>query len=290
MEDNPKEHEREGFLRTLRKKFSRKTKDETDASGEKTELDAFLEESNKKGVIDADETDMIENIIHFSEKEAQNVMVHKKNVSAVDGDMTIADVFEHIMKDGFSRYPVYIGGKDDVVGIFHIRDFLRAYADTDEREISLKDTKYDVVKNIEKVPKTQKISKLFRDMQKNKVQMVAVKGEYGQFKGIVTMEDILEEIFGNIWDEHDEADVGIIEHPGGVYDIEGTALLDDIEDVLGISFEADDLTTLNGFITAKLGEVPDEEDEGFSFVYGGYSFTVSEVDNRVVKKVHVKKF
>ena len=290
MEDNPKEQEREGFLSTLRKKFSRKTSDEENISPDQTALDTFVQENNKKGIINDDETDMIENIIHFSEKEARDVMVHISNVSVIDGDMTIAGVFERIMEDGFSRYPVYIGEKDNVVGMFHIRDFLRAYADEDERNVSLKDTKYDVVNNIEKVPKTQKISKLFRDMQRDKTQMVAVKGEYGQFKGIVTMEDILEEIFGNIWDEHDIADVGIDKLVEGIYDIEGTALLEDVEKELGIEFDVDDVNTLNGFITSKLGEVPDVEDEGFSFVYGGYSFTVDEVDGRVVKKVRVKKF
>ena len=290
MDDNPKEQEREGFLSTLRKKFSRRTPDEVKAIQDQTELDTFVHENNKKGVINDDETDMIENIIHFSEKEAQDVMVHKSNVSAVDGEETIAQVFNRIMEDGFSRYPVYMGEKDNLVGMFHIRDFLKAYADVSERDVSLKETKYDVVKDIDTVPKTQKISKLFRSMQKYKKHMVAVKGEYGQFKGIVTMEDILEEIFGNIWDEHDIADTGIEEISEGIYDIEGSALLADVEKELEISFDVDDVTTLNGFMTFKLGEVPEGEDEGFAFVYGGYSFTVEEVENRVVKMVRVKKF
>ena len=290
MDDNPKEQEREGFLSTLRKKFSRRTPDEVKAIQDQTELDTFVHENNKKGVINDDETDMIENIIHFSEKEAQDVMVHKSNISAVDGEETIAQVFNRIMEDGFSRYPVYMGEKDNLVGMFHIRDFLKAYADVSERDVSLKETKYDVVKDIDTVPKTQKISKLFRSMQKYKKHMVAVKGEYGQFKGIVTMEDILEEIFGNIWDEHDIADTGIEEISEGIYDIEVSALLADVEKELEISFDVDDITTLNGFMTFKLGEVPEGEDEGFAFVYGGYSFTVEEVENRVVKMVRVKKF
>ena len=97
-------------------------------------------------------------------------------------------------------------------------------------------------------------------------------------------------IFGNIWDEHDIADTGIEEISEGIYDIEGSALLADVEKELEISFDVDDITTLNGFMTFKLGEVPEGEDEGFAFVYGGYSFTVEEVENRVVKMVRVKKF
>lgn len=293
MDDNPKEQKREGFLEAFRRKFSRLQINRKDEAEDESELEELIKENRINGIINYDEMDMIENIIRFSEKEAQDVMVHKKDISAVDGEMTIAAVFDRIMEDGFSRYPVYIGDRENIVGMFHIRDFLRAYADVSERNAGLKDTKYQVVKDLDDVPKTKKINRLLKEMQITKKHMVAVKGEYGQIKGIVTMEDILEEIFGNIWDEHDKADTGIKESDEGddIYNIQGDALLDDVERVLRISFDVDDIDTMNGYITSvKLGRIPEKDDEGFAFAYSGYSFTVTEVGDNVVKRVRVKKF
>lgn len=304
MDDNPKEQKREGFLAAFRKKFSRLEKNRNpEEDKEEADLEALIEENRINGIINYDEMDMIENIIRFSDKEAQDVMIHKKDISSVDGEMTIAAVFDRIMEDGFSRYPVYLGERDNIVGMFHIRDFLRAYADVGERNVSLKETGYNVVQDMESVPKTKKINRLFKEMQMTKKHMVAVKGEYGQIKGIVTMEDILEEIFGNIWDEHDVPDTGIgaveetvtYDENGNKeineYVIQGDALLTDVERTLGISFDVDDIDTINGYITAeRLGRIPEESDTTFEFNYAGYNFAVEKVGDNVIKEVRVKKF
>ena len=299
MDDNPKEQKREGFLAAFRKKFSRLEKNRNpEEDKEEADLEALIEENRINGIINYDEMDMIENIIRFSDKEAQDVMIHKKDISSVDGEMTIAAVFDRIMEDGFSRYPVYLGERDNIVGMFHIRDFLRAYADVGERNVSLKETGYNVVQDMESVPKTKKINRLFKEMQMTKKHMVAVKGEYGQIKGIVTMEDILEEIFGNIWDEHDVPDTGIKEVEDkdskkevNEYVIQGDALLTDVERTLGITFDVDDIDTINGYITAvRLGRIPEEGDTIFEFNYAGYNFSVEKVEDNVIKEVRVKKF
>ena len=294
MDDNPKEQERESFFEKLSKKFSRRQQEkkaEAEEQEKQDKLDAFVEDGADKGIIEVDEMELLKNAIHFSEKEVQDVMIHKTAISSVDGELTIARAFDRIMEDGFSRYPVYIGDRDNIVGMLHIRDFLRAFADPEERDTGLKESKHEPVQPIEVVPETKKISNLFKEMQMDKRHMAVVKDEYGQLLGIVTMEDMVEEIFGNIWDEHDEADTGIEKTENeNIFTIDGSALLKDVETELEIEFEDDDIETMNGFITAKLGHVPEESDVGFAFVYSGYSFTVAEVENRLVKEVTVERF
>lgn len=291
MDDNPKEQERESFFEKLKKKVSRRQQEKTAEAEEHDKLDAFVEKGEEEGLIEVDEMELLKNAIHFSEKDVRDVMIHKTAISAVDGGLTIAEAFDRIMEDGFSRYPVYIGDRDNIVGMLHIRDFLRAFADPEERNTGLKESKHDPVQPIEVVPETKKISNLFKEMQMDKRHMAVVKDEYGQLLGIVTMEDMVEEIFGNIWDEHDKADTGIsYDETTRIYTIQGSSLLDDLETQLKIEFETDDIETVSGFITDKLGHVPEESDEGFAFVYSGYSFTVTKVKNRLVREVEAEKF
>ena len=114
--------------------------------------------------------------------------------------------------------------------------------------------------------------------------MAVIVDEYGQTSGIVTMEDILEEIFGNIWDEHDKPEPDIIKCSGDSYIISGTALLEEVSEALGLEFDVEDIDTVNGFMTFRLGHIP-EDGEKFETVYGGYHFKILDVDNKVVTKV-----
>ena len=293
MDDNPsyKKEDRENLLAVLKKKFSRKKKDDEEEKPPGDEdIEPILKEAYGGKVIDFTELDIIRKIILLPEKDVQDIMTHRKDISAIDGNMTIKNVFDRIMEDGFSRYPVYLDRQDKIVGMFHIRDFLRAYADVSERNKKLIESCHDVVHGVEWAPLTKKISLLLREMQDAKIHMVMIGDEYAQLEGLVTMEDILEEIFGNIQDEHDGPEEELIHIIGKHrYEIDAFAKLDTVGEKLGIEFDNDEIDTMNGFMTEKLGHIPKDGEE-FSFSYSGYKFSIELAEENIVKKTVVEKF
>ena len=137
------------------------------------------------------------------------------------------------------------------------------------------------------IPETRNISALFKEMKLKKTHMAVVVDEYGQTTGIVTMEDILEEIVGNIFDEYDDEEEQIVLKEDGSFIMDGQTTLEDVEDKLGIEFLCEDVDTLNGFLILELGKIPSKEDEGFSVECGNYNFTIHNVNNKMVDKVLV---
>lgn len=246
----------------------------------------MVNEGQEQGVLLASEAEMITNIVEFGDKEAKDIMTHRKNVEALDGHMTLNQVFEALLDSNFSRYPVYDSDLDDMVGILHFKDMVKAYSDGFKRNYSLIELKDEILFSAECIPETKNIDALFKFMQAAKLHMAIVVDEYGQTSGIVTMEDILEEIVGNIVDEHDEEEESIHQNSNGTYEIEGLALLEDIEEMLGIKFDNDNVETLNGFLTHRHGLLP-QDGEQFYVDYEGYRFKVVEVADRLIKKVIV---
>lgn len=248
----------------------------------------MVNEGQEQGVLLASEAEMITNIVEFGDKEAKDIMTHRKNVEALDGHMTLNQVFEELIDSNFSRYPVYDADLDDIVGILHFKDLVKAYSDGFKRNYSLIELKEEILFEAECIPETKNIDDLFKFMQAAKLHMAVVVDEYGQTSGIVTMEDILEEIVGNIADEHDEEDDSIHENSNGTYEIEGLALLEDIEKMLEIEFDNDNVETLNGFLTHRHGLLPQDGDQ-FYIDYAGYRFKVVEVADKLIKKVIVTR-
>ncbi|MGN0481277.1 MAG: hemolysin family protein [Lachnospiraceae bacterium] len=246
----------------------------------------MVNEGQEQGVLLASEAEMITNIVEFGDKEAKDIMTHRKSIEALDGHMSINQVFEALLDSNFSRYPVYDSDLDDMVGILHFKDLVKAYSDGFKRNYSLIELKDEILFPAECIPETKNIDALFKFMQAAKLHMAIVVDEYGQTSGIVTMEDILEEIVGNIADEHDEEEESIHQNSNGTYEIEGLALLEDIEEMLGIKFDNDDVETLNGFLTHRHGLLP-QDGEQFYVDYEGYRFKVVEVADKLIKKVIV---
>ena len=215
-------------------------------------------------------------------------MTHRNNIVALDDDITVEEAFDRVMEENYSRYPVYNGDIDNITGVLHIRDLLKIYVDKDNQDRKLKDVGDTILFKPYCIPETRNISPLFRQMQSDKIHMAIVVDEYGQTAGIITMEDILEEIVGNILDEYDEEEEQIVTEADGSYIIEGQADLEDVEAKLGIEFECEDIDTLSGFMIYKLGKIPDEG-ESFEVEYKGYIFKTLEVRNRMILKVKVEK-
>lgn len=259
---------------------------ETDVTEE--EIISMINEGHEQGVIQSSEAEMISNIFEFGDKEAQNIMTHRNSIVAFDGDTLLSDAVSLMLEGKNSRYPVYEENLDHIIGILHLKDAMRWYADESKRNYPLRELD-GLLREPTFVPRTKNIDELFREMQADKLQMVIVVDEYGQTDGLVAMEDILEEIVGNILDEYDEDRETFIEEKGkDEYVIEGKTPLEELEERLGISFADEEFETLNGFLISRLDRIP-EPDEQFDVDYCGYNFKILSVENKMIQSVLVTR-
>ncbi len=252
------------------------------------EIISMVNEGHEQGVLLATEAEMITNIFEFGDKEAQNIMTHRKNILSVDRNMTLSDALDFMLCESKSRFPVFDETIDQITGILHFRDVMRAHRNPDNLDIPIGDIS-GLVREAMFIPETKHIDDLFKTMQQEKIQMVIVVDEYGQTTGLLAMEDILEEIVGNIMDEYDEDEDYIEETENeDEYIIDGITPLEELEDKLDISFKEEEFETLNGFLIAKMDRIP-EDDEQFVISVDGYEFQILAVENRMIKSVLVKK-
>ncbi|MBT9779366.1 DUF21 domain-containing protein [Clostridium sp. MCC353] len=252
---------------------------------------SMVNEGHEHGVLEASEAEMITNIFEFDDKEASDIMTHRKNIVALDASMTLKDAVRFILKVGNnSRYPVFEKDIDDIIGILHMKDAL-IYSenhDMDNQEIGKID---GLLREAHFIPETRNINSLFKEMQSQKIHMEIVVDEYGQTAGIVTMEDILEEIVGNIMDEYDVDETFITPMEGGAFELSGMTPLEDVAEALSIEFGEEDYDTydtLNGFLISKLDRIP-QENEDSEISFGGYLFKILKVENKMIHSVKASR-
>lgn len=251
------------------------------------EIVSMVNVGHEQGVLRESEAEMINNIFEFGDKEAKDIMTHRKNLIAIDGEMSYNDAVSFIIDNSKSRYPVYLEDIDHVIGVLHIMD---AFAFVQKNEVlrtSIKDIP-GLIREVDFVPETLNIHSLFKMMQSKKSHMVVVVDEYGQTSGIVAMEDILEEIVGDIEDEHDEEENLIRKNPDGSFTINGLASLSDVLDVLSMPVEDDAFETLNGFLISLLDKIPTDGETAELHAYG-FDFYVKKVEDKTIREVLVKK-
>lgn len=251
------------------------------------EIIHMVNEGHEQGIIQASEAEMISNIFELGDKEAQNIMTHRNNVVAIDADTLLKDAIAFMLDGNNSRYPVYEENIDHIVGILHLKDAMRFHGSGEKQDVPLRELE-GLMREPYFVPQTKNIDELFREMQAEKLQMVIVVDEYGQTDGLVAMEDILEEIVGNIMDEYDVESEYIEEKGNDEYVIEGITPLEELEERFGISFEDEDFETLNGFLISRMDRIP-EPDEQFDMDYSGFHFKVLTVENKMIQSVLVTK-
>lgn len=251
------------------------------------EIIHMVNEGHEQGLIQASEAEMISNIFEFGDKEAQDIMTHRKNIVAIDGNTGLKEAIDFMIAERNSRYPVYEENIDHIIGILHLKDAMRVYTEGQQGDTPVKEIE-GLLREVYFVPRTKNIDELFKKMQSQKLQMVMVVDEYGQTDGLVAMEDILEEIVGNIMDEYDEDKEYIEDKGNDEYVIEGKMPLEDLEERLGIAFDEEEFETLNGFLIAKLDRIP-EPDEDFDVDYKGYNFKILSVENKMITSVLVTK-
>lgn len=252
------------------------------------EILSMVNEGQEQGVILDSEAKMISRIMEFGDKEAQDVMTNRNNIHAFDANITLKEAVEMIMNDHFSRFPVYEETIDHVIGFIYLKDAMRMQMHEKMNLMSIGSIRRLLRKPVF-VPETKSIDSVFRMMQTSKTQMVVVIDEYGQTSGILTLEDILEEIVGNIQDEFDVDDKFVISAKQDGYIFSGTTPLEYMEELLQIDLEQEEYETLNGFVIGKLEHIPEEGDVGFTFEASGYDFSVLEVKNRMIQEVGIKR-
>lgn len=251
------------------------------------EILMMVDAGGEEGSIDEDEKEMIKNIFDFDDKNADEIATHRKDLVAIPIDSTLDEIIKVITTEKFTRIPVYEEDIDHIVGILHIKDFMNEYIINDNEKFNLK----NIIMEPLFVPSTKKADSLFEEMQRQKVHMAVVVDEYGGTAGIVTMEDLIEEVMGEIQDEYDDEEVpDITEVTENVTRIEGSTPIEDVAEKLNIELPEEEFDTLGGFIIGQLERIPDEHEQNITIEYKGYVFRVDEIDdNRIAMVTCIKQ-
>lgn len=249
------------------------------------EIRMMVDVGEERGTIQDTEKMMINNIFEFDNKTVSDVMTHRTNIFAIPVDYTFREVIQTINLEKYSRYPVYHDNIDNIIGILHVKDLLQYIEKGFEEDFILK----DIIRLPYFVPTSRIADDLFHDLQKNKVHIAIVIDEYGGTAGIVTIEDLLEEIVGNIFDEHDEEDTEVIQIDESTFLMNGTLNLHDVEKLINVEFPTEVYDTLSGFLIGQIGNIPNVQERLQTIEFKGYLFTIEEADEKRITKIKVSK-
>lgn len=241
------------------------------------ELMGIVDQAESEGGLDAHEGDLIRASIEFNDLDVSDILTPRVDLVAVDEESTMQEVGALFVENGYSRLPIYHETIDNIIGVVHQKDFYKARVRGEDRLAMIKSPVVYTTPNT-------KIFKLLRILQMNKVHMAVVVDEYGGTEGIVTLEDILEELVGEIWDEHDEVTEFLRKQPDGSYNIDCTTDLDDMYDLFEIKGECE-ASTVSGWVLEQIDRIPKQGDH---FIAEGLEVTVTAVDNRRVMEINVK--
>lgn len=245
----------------------------------------LVEAGNETGVIGENERDMISNVLEFNDAPVSEVMTHRTEIVAVDVNMKISDIVYIAINEGFSRIPVYEGSIDNILGVIFIKDLLCLVGCEHSSDFSIK----EFMREILFVPEINKCNEVFEYLTQNKAQAAIVVDEYGGTSGMVTMEDLLEEIVGNIQDEYDEEEEEeFCELSDGVFSIDGTADPEDVLPRLGVDMPKDKYDTMSAFLVDLLGRIP-ENNEDIGADYQNVRLSASVVKDNWISRIEARK-
>ncbi len=250
------------------------------------EIMQLVEQDEQSGLLEVSQREMINNIFLFDDITAGDIMTHRTDIEAVEETASLCDVVDISIKEGFSRIPVFKEDLDNIVGIVYVKDLLKFIGAKINADENLK----DYIRTPFFVPETISCIKLFKQMKDKRVQLAVVVDEYGGTAGIVSMEDILESIVGNIQDEYDEEEKEYEKLDEKTFVFDGSAEIELFEKIVGINVPEGDFDTIAGFVISLLGYVPEDvkKDNSVAVAYENINFTILKVEERRIEQIKVE--
>jgi putative hemolysin len=245
------------------------------------DLRSMAEVGHEEGSIEREEKELIHSIFEFGDTIVREVMVPRPDIKAVESDKALRDVQALVLQHGFSRVPVFTDDMDDVLGIVYAKDVLKALHQG-KQDIPLR----DVVRQAHFVPESKKVADLLREMQQEKFHIAMVTDEYGSVNGLVTLEDLLEELVGEIADEYDTEEPEIEDVGGGVFRVDGKMAIDEVNEILDVELPSEEWDTVGGLMLGLMGSIPDE---GQEVAFRNLTFTAEKVNGRRISKVLITR-
>ena len=244
------------------------------------EIRMMVDVGGEKGVIEDLQKEMINNIFEFDDIDVTDIMTHRTDMVAVEDTDSLEEVVKLSMEHGYSRIPVYHEDQDNIIGIVYIKDLLKFIS----ASLPENEGPSDIMREAYYVPSSKNCGDLFEEMTEKRVQMAVVVDEYGGTAGIVTVEDLVEAIMGNIRDEYDDEEEEIVEESENLFTIDGTAFIEEVNELLGDVIPEGEYDTLGGFIISRLGYLPKDGDMD-EIVFENIKFTILNVEERRIGKV-----
>lgn len=267
------------FLKLLRQRT-----DVNDNEYSEDNIVEMLEAGQESGELKEEGKKMITGVFAFDDILAYEIMTPRTDVFAIDINDSAEEYIDELMELRFSRIPVYEDDSDNIIGILYIKDYLIKARSEGFDKVDIR----SILRTPYFVPETKNIDSLFFELQKTKQHIAILIDEYGGFCGIVTMEDIIEEVMGDIDDEYDEEEEEVTRIGKDLYIVEGSMNLDDLNEELGINLKSEDSETIGGFILDMFGEIPDKDDIGKEIFFENYVFTIKSVKDRRIEELTLK--
>ncbi|MBQ8209783.1 MAG: HlyC/CorC family transporter [Clostridia bacterium] len=246
------------------------------------EILMMVDVGEESGVIENAQAEMISNIFELDDIDAGDIMTHRVDMTAVEADEPVSEVIKVAIADGYSRIPVFDDDPDNIIGMVYVKDLLGYIG----KEIPMDKSIREVMREAYFVPETKKCGQLFTEMSEKHIQMAIVVDEYGGTAGLVTLEDIIESIVGNIQDEYDDEDEEIAKINDTTFTVEGNTDIDEVDELVGAELPQEDYDTLAGFIISRLGYLPKDGDMD-TVEYENLKFTVLSVEDKRIAKVRI---
>ena len=256
--------------------------DQTNVTEE--EILMLVDAGEEKGVIEETQKEMINNIFEFDDINAADVMTHRTEIECVEINDSLEDIIKIAMNAGYSRIPVFEDEIDNIRGIIYVKDLLKYIGKPIPQNFKIS----KVMREAYFIPESKRCGDLFDEMTEKHLQMVIVSDEYGSTAGIVTIEDLLESIVGNMQDEYDNEEEDILKIDKNLFYFDGMTDIEEVDEVLGTKIPEGEYDTIGGFIMSELGYIP-QEDENPSIEAEGFRFTVEEMEERRIEKIKAER-
>ena len=254
--------------------------DEHEAAHTDEEIKLLVQDSYKHGLIDKTELTFVDNIFDFSETTVKEIMMPRTDMACIFIEDSFEETIAFALEEQLTRYPVCRDSKDNVIGFIHIKDLYKQRIEGNNQNVE------GIIREIKFVPESTSISELLKIFKKEKAQMAIIIDEYGGTSGLVTLEDILEEIVGELQDEFDEEGEEIKKTEDGNYIVDGKVIIEDINEILDIEIDSENVDTIGGWIYSQLNSYPQVNEK---VNYEDYEFTILKCDRKRISKVSIKK-